>query len=593
MKYEQFNTQLLMLLGGKKNIKSVAHCTTRLRLTLYKNKLAQTQEIEKLDGVIGVVANKIAYQIIIGTQVTDIYNEFIHLVGINNPADSDIRIKGIRGIVQSIMVVVSETMSSIVELLLAAGLIAGILTILTMSKVLDANSSTAHIFNAISSATFYFLPILVASAAAKRFGINPYIAIVLAATLLSSSINGVEGLTLFGVPLRPIVYANSFIPILLAVWFLSLVIKQLQQWLPKALHYFLLSALALSIVLPVTLLLFGPIGEWIGMGISAFLYALKESVGNWFVVMLYAAVQPFLIVFGAGNFVTPIVVHSFATQGYDPIFFAATISDFGVAGAMFGYFLRAKIQKDKQLFGTVGFSAFMGITEPAIFGVFLKYRRPFLAVMIGGGAGGLLAGLMGVKRTVYAWGLAGLPTYLDGGVHNFTWMMASVAVSFMIAGITAYGLGFPKVAVSEEEETIISTEESDGSHQILAKAAKGNIVPLSMVQDQAFSSGALGSGIGIMPIEDSCDVFSPVDGVITLVYPTKHAYGIQALNGDEILIHIGIDTVNLQGKYFESFVSAGDRVREGDRIAAYRVNKLREESIDPTIMVVITNQGEV
>ncbi|NIZ40174.1 PTS transporter subunit EIIC [Spirochaetales bacterium BR193] len=593
MKYEQFNTQLLTLLGGKKNIKSVAHCTTRLRLTLHKSKLAQKKEIEKLDGVIGVVENRIAYQIIIGTQVTDIYNELIQLVGINHPSDSDGRSKGIKGVVQSIMVVVSETMSSIVELLLAAGLVAGVLTILTMSKVLDANSSTVQIFSAISSATFYFLPILVASAAAKRFGINPYVAIVLAATLLSSGINGAEGLILFGVPLKPIVYANSFIPILLAVWFLALVIKQLQLWLPKALHYFLLSALALSIVLPVTLLFFGPIGEWIGLGISAFLYALSESIGNWFVVMLYAAFQPFLIVFGAGNFVTPIVVHSFATQGYDPIFFAATISDFGVAGAMLGYFLRAKIQKEKQLFGTVGLSAFMGITEPAIFGAFLKYRRPFLAVMIGGGVGGLLAGLMGVKRTVYAWGLAGLPTYLDGGVRNFIWMMISVIISFVVAGITAYGLGFPKAKEHFEDEEGVSIEEPSAIVKILEKTAQGEVIPLSMVQDQAFSFGALGKGIGIVPHADTCEVLSPVDGVITLVYPTKHAYGLQTASGTEILIHIGIDTVNLQGKYFDSFVSMGNHVKVGDKLASYQVSKLRKASIDPTIMVVLINEGEI
>lgn len=599
MSYEKLNEQIIEFVGGKENIQAVAHCVTRLRLTLKDRAAAKTEEIKELDGVIDVVSNEVAYQIIIGTHVMDVYTEFMAMLGLT-PADNHTHAekpKGIKGIAGSILVVISETMTSIVEVLLAAGILAGIMAIFTLTGIVSADSPTYMIFDTLRGAVFHFLPVFIAASAAKRLHVNQYLAMVLAVTLLSANIDGVEGLSIFGLQLQTIGYANTFIPIMLGVWFLGLVVKYLNKFIPKSLHYFLVPMLSLVITLPIILIIFGPIGTWIGDGLNAFFNLLMTTVGNWIVVAIYAATQPFLIVLGAANFTYPIVLNFLGTLGYDPIFnAAATISDVAVCGAMVGYFLRAGKGKEKQTFGTVSFSALMGITEPAIFGVFMKYRRPFLAVIIGGGIGGTIAGLAGVKTMGMVWGLAAMPTYLAGGVNNFVWMLISVVVAFVIATAVAYGLGIPSekmtAEASEDEESMINENVQGLKQAAIGKIAAGEVIALNEVSDQAFASGALGKGLGIIPSESQATVLSPVDGTITVVFPTKHAYGIRTESGIELLIHIGVDTVNLNGQYFESFVTQGQKVRKGEQLAVFEVDKIKEAGFDPTIMAVITNSND-
>ena len=604
MKYKDLNENIIKLIGGKENIKSVAHCVTRLRFTLNDSSIAQTEEIKKLKGVIDVVSNDVAYQIIIGTHVVDVYNEFMSMIGLSS-SESSIKserkkgIRGIKGIFNSIFVVVSETMTSVIEVLLAAGILASILALLNMSGILQSDSPTYQILDTLRSATFHFLPVLIAIASAKRLNVNPYIAVVLAVTLLSSSIDGVEGLSLFGINLQATTYANSFIPILLGVWAMGIIIEGLKKILPKALHYFLVPVLSLIITLSVTLTVFGPIGMWIGDGLNYACMFLIDTLGNWSVVALYAALQPLLIVFGAANFTMPISLNSVTTLGYDPIFMgAATISDIAVCVAMFGYFLKTRNKEQKQLFGTVSFSALMGVTEPSVFGVFMKYRRPFVAVMIGGGIGGLIAGLAQVKTYGMVWGLAALPTYLVGGeVSNFTFMIISVVVSFVAATAASYLLGIPsdekeEVKGDNEKELELIINENNSRTISIGNVAKGQVIALGEVNDKAFSSGALGKGVGVIPSESKSTVISPVDGTITIVFPTKHAYGIVTDEGLEILIHIGIDTVNLDGKFFESLVTQNQRVKKGDALAVFESDKIIEEGFDSTIITVVTNTSD-
>ncbi|HFL3240518.1 TPA: beta-glucoside-specific PTS transporter subunit IIABC [Clostridioides difficile] len=604
MKYKDLNENIIKLIGGKENIKSVAHCVTRLRFTLNDRSIAKTEEIKKLKGVIDVVSNDVAYQIIIGTHVVDVYNEFMSMIGLSS-SESSIKserkkgIRGIKGIFNSIFVVVSETMTSVIEVLLAAGILASILALLNMSSILQSDSPTYQILDTLRSATFHFLPVLIAIASAKRLNVNPYIAVVLAVTLLSSSIDGVEGLSLFGINLQATTYANSFIPILLGVWAMGIIIEGLKKILPKALHYFLVPVLSLIITLSVTLTVFGPIGMWIGDGLNYACMFLIDTLGNWSVVALYAALQPLLIVFGAANFTMPISLNSVTTLGYDPIFMgAATISDIAVCGAMFGYFLKTRNKEQKQLFGTVSFSALMGVTEPSVFGVFMKYRRPFVAVMIGGGIGGLIAGLAQVKTYGMVWGLAALPTYLVGGeVSNFTFMIISVVVSFVAATAASYLLGIPsdekeEVKGDNEKELELIINENNSRTISIGNVAKGQVIALGEVNDKAFSSGALGKGVGVIPSESKSTVISPVDGTITIVFPTKHAYGIVTDEGLEILIHIGIDTVNLDGKFFESLVTQNQRVKKGDALAVFESDKIIEEGFDSTIITVVTNTSD-
>lgn len=601
MKYEKFNQQIIELVGGKENISAVVHCMTRLRFTLKDRSIAKTEEIKKMDGVIDVVSNDVAYQIIIGTHVSEVHAELISMLGMSGETPAPNAPKTKKNPFKAALDLVSESMTPLLEPIIAAGMLAGLMSLVALTGIISAESPTYIVLDSIRSAIFYFLPVFMAMSCAKRLNASPYLAVALAVTLLSGSINEVEGLSFLGFNLPTITYSGSFIPILIAVWFMGHVQTFLKKVIPNMLQYFLIPVFTLVITLPVTLFLFGPIGTWIGEGISFLCTLLANTLGNWAVVAFYAAIQPFLIMMGAGNFIMPIVMAFLAEMGYDPLFLAAcTISDIAVGGTMLGYFLRAKNAKQKQLFGTVSFSAILGCTEPAVFGCFVKYRRPFVCVMIGGGLGGLFAGLMNVKTYTMAWGLAGLPSYIgQNDFNNFYFMIAAVAIGFVAATVAGFILSKPNLLPKDEdagEEKITETKETVTetvkglNKEVLGGAAKGEVVPLAEIQDQAFSSGALGKGAGIRPAAN--EVYAPVDGEITCVFPTKHAIGIKSDNGVEVLIHIGVDTVQLEGRHFEVKVEQGQHVKRGEQIAAVDFAGIRQDGYDETVIVVITNTQE-
>lgn len=592
MKYKDFNTKIIELVGGKDNVQAVVHCMTRLRFTLKDCSKAKTEEIKKMDGVVDVVSNDVAYQIIVGTHVSEVHSELISMLGISGEANSsENKVK--KNPIKAVLDLFSESMTPILEPIIAAGMLAGVLSLLSLTGIISAESPTYILLDNIRSSVFFFLPIFMAMSCAKRLNASPFLAVALAATLLSTGINGVEGLSFFGIALPTTTYSNSFIPIILAVWFMGYVQKSLKKVLPKFLHYFLVPVFTLIICLPITLMFFGPIGEWIGSAMSWVCMFLMNTLGNWSVIALYAAVQPFLIMFGAGNFIIPIVVQFHAELGYDPIFYAAcTISDIAVAGAMLGYFLRAKNEKQKQLFGTFSFSALMGVTEPAIYGAFVKFRKLFLAVAIGGGLGGLYAGIANVKTYAMAWGLAGLPSYIGNNDYkNFYSMIIAVIIGFVAAAVAAYFLGIPKDSEKAEtsDEKAVSSKSDDSmmNKVVVNGCATGKLVKLSEINDKAFSSGALGNGVGI--IADNNLVVSPVDGEVVCVFPTKHAFGLKTESGVELLIHIGIDTVELEGKHFTTMVNQGDKVKIGQPLVQVDFDKVKEEGFDPTIIMVVTN----
>ncbi|KAF0365310.1 PTS beta-glucoside transporter subunit IIBCA [Pediococcus acidilactici] len=592
MKYKEFNENIIKYVGGKENIQAVVHCMTRIRFTLKDRNKANTAALKDLDGVIDVVSNNVAYQIIIGTHVVDVYDELIDLLGISGNDKEEVH-KVKKNWIKAVLDVVSESMTPILEPIICAGLLAAFLSIISLTGVISPNSPTYQIFDALRVSVFYFLPILMAMSSAKRLGASPYLAVALAATILSESINGVKGLNLFGIPLPQITYANSFIPILLAVWFMGYVTKFVKRIVPNALQYFMTPLLIMLITLPATLLVFGPLGYYLGEGIIAFFNLLMKYVGSWFVMMLYSALQPFIVMLGAGNFIMPVVASLISANGYDPAFISScTISDIAVGGSMLGYFLRTRNRKQKQLFGTVTLSAILGVTEPAIYGVFVKYRRPFIAVMIGGGLGGLFAGLTGVKAYSIAWGLFGLPAYIGKGHFMNLWLMvASVIISFVGAAIAAFLLGVPAEDSAEEIPGNVENAVASKLQTVsLSSVVKGDLVQLAEVGDAAFSTGAMGKGIGIKPIDDH--IHAPIDGKVTAIFPTKHAIGITGSNGIEILIHIGIDTVELEGKHFTLQVKEGETVSQGDVLAVVDFSKVVEAGYDPTVMVIITNTND-
>ncbi|MGP5431883.1 beta-glucoside-specific PTS transporter subunit IIABC [Enterococcus malodoratus] len=591
MEYKEFCLQLIELVGGKENIQSVTNCMTRLRFKLNDRSIAKTDEIKELADVIDVVSNDVAYQVIIGTQVQDIrpeMNKILGLSGESKQTDSGEKEKFITMALR----ILSEAMGPILIPIMAAGLLAGILSLVSLTGLVSAESSTYLILDSIRQAVFFFLPVLIAISFARRLEVNEYLTVTIALTLMSDAINGAKGLDFLGLKLPETTYSNSFFPIILSIIFMKYVGKALEKIMPNALQYFFNPVLILIITLPVTLILFGPMGTYIGDGLNFVFEFIGNTFGSWSVVMLYAALQPFLITIGAGNFIIPIFMNSYATLGYDPVFTAAwIISDIAVCGAVVGYFFRSKDQKQKQLFGTTAFSAFMGVTEPAVYGVFVKYRRPYIAVMIGGGLGGLFAGLM--KVVGYApVGLFGLASFIGkDNYSNFYMMLIAVIIGFVGAGIAAFILGIPDDEKVMEKQAAPVEMDAEAVTKLLIKApVKGKNVALSNVNDKAFSSSALGKGLGIEPEEDT--IHAPVNGEVVSLFPTNHAIGIKTDYGVEILIHIGINTVELDGKYFETFVKQGDKVSVGDAILKADMAGIRGEGYDPVVITVITNTAD-
>lgn len=580
MNYKNLCEKIIYLVGGKDNIQNVVHCVTRLRFTLTDQSLADIDKILELKEVIDVIANEAVFQIVIGPQVMDVYKDFMKLLGDDIQQEATVK----KNIWRSVLDLMSESISPILQPLLAAGMLAGVLSILSLTGIISAESSTYMIIDSLRNAIFYFLPVFMAMSCAKKLNANPYLAVALAVTLLSTGINGVEGLNFFGIPLPTITYSNSFFPIILAVWLMGNVDKVLSRIIPNAITYFFKPVLTLLICLPVTLLLFGPMGTWLGDAINLVCQFLMNTVGNWIVVALFAALQPFLTMFGAGKFVMPILMNFLTTQGYDPIFLVgALISDAAVGGALLGYFLRAKSSQQKQLFGATAFSAFMNITEPGIYGVFVKFRRPFFAVMIGGGLGGMFAGLMEVKAYSYA-GLVSLTAWIgDGDYNNFYFAVIAVVIAIIGAGIASYFLGIPD---TDEENSVQNKKRNLEIHA----PVEGKVISLTDVEDKAFASEALGKGIAFMPEEDI--IYAPVSGEVVTLFPTQHAIGLKTDYGIEVLIHIGIDTVELNGKYFKSFIKQGDHVHIGQEMIHFDREAISKEGFDNTVIMVITNSHD-
>lgn len=591
MQYQDFCNQLIELVGGKENIKSVTNCMTRLRFKLKDRNIPKTEEIKELPDVIDVVSNEVAYQIIIGTQVQDILPEMKQILGLSGE-DKQSNAGEKEKFVTMALRNLSEAMVPILIPIMAAGLLAGILSLVSLTGLVSSESSTYLILDSIRQAVFFFLPVLIAISFARQLDVNEYLAVTIALTLMSETINGAKGLDFLGLKLPETTYSNSFFPIILCIIFMKYAGKVLEKLVPKALQYFFCPVLLLIITLPVTLILFGPIGTYIGDGLNFVFDFVGGTLGSWSVVMLYAALQPFLITIGAGNFIIPIFMNSYATLGYDPVFTAAwIISDIAVCGAVIGYFFRTKDKEQKQLFGTTAFSAFMGVTEPAVYGVFVKYRRPYVAVMIGGGLGGLFAGLMNVVGYSPV-SLFGLATFIgNNNYRNFYMMIIAVIIGFVGAGIAAFILGIPddeKVNVQEMQS--IESDAETVTKLLIKAPVKGKNVALSNINDKAFSSSALGKGLGIEPEEDT--IYAPVNGEVVSLFPTNHAIGIKTEYGIEILIHIGINTVELEGKYFESFVKQGDKVSVGDAILKANMTEIRSAGYDPVVITVITNTSD-
>jgi len=467
MDYKNLSKQILKVSGNVENISVVNHCATRLRLTINDYSKVEVEGIKKINGVMGIVTRGNELQIVIGTDVGNVYNEFVKLGDFKKGGKLDEHLDEKKNIFGTIIDFISGTFVPVLPILVAAGLVSAVLNICVTFFGLSTDTGTYIILNTINNAGFFYLPIFLGYSAAKKIGINPYMGAFLATILIHSNIDGKAGLDFLGISITKATYNTSAIPIILGVLFMSIIDKAVDKITPKEIKFFMKPLLTILIVTPVTLIVLGPLGIILGQYVATGLNFVNTQLG-WLSVGLIGALTPILVMTGMNQALFPLVFAAMAANGYDafvmPGMLAANVA---VGAAALAVYIKSRNKNIKALSLSSGLTGVLGITEPSIFGVLLRFKRPFIGAMIGGGVAGLFAGIVHLKQyAVVSPGIAALPTFIptdgSGNMGNFYLAIATVIIAFSVAFIATYILGFDDPAeVSENTEIINTTEKSN------------------------------------------------------------------------------------------------------------------------------------
>ncbi|WP_033163191.1 beta-glucoside-specific PTS transporter subunit IIABC [Sharpea azabuensis] len=574
---------ILKEVGGKSNVITYSHCSTRLRFDLKDVNKVNQKVLENTEGVLSVMEVAGQTQVVLGSNVQYIYDELVSLFPLNGEtAPKSENKKGFWG---TALELISSLFTPLIDTLIGAGILKGLLSVLTATKLLTTDSGTYQILNAAADSLYYFLPVVIAITCSKRLKTNLFVSVTIAGALLYPNLTALydagKSISFLGIPVHLTAFKSSVFPIIFAIVFLSFVEKGLKKILPDQIRSRLAPFFSLLIVVPVTIIIFGPVGSFLSSTIANFymtLYSFNKIVAGGFI----GAIAQVLVVFGIHWGLFPIIFSNVEKFGYDTILAVFGPSIIAQSGAALGVYLKTKDAKLKQVASPAAIMGFFGISEPAIYGITLKYRKAFLCAIIGGGIGGAIAGGAGARAMAVA--VASVPTFPAYFGTGFVGFLVGYFSAFLISAVLTYFFGFNDSMIPEEEKT---AENNTPDTLELHAPVSGQIMPLSDVKDPAFSSGALGSGFAIMPTDHN--VYAPVSGTISVVFPTKHAYGITTKNNEEILIHIGIDTVKLNGQFFTSHVKQGDIVIAGDLLATVDFNKVKEAGYDPSVIVVDTS----
>lgn len=597
--YSKLADQIIDLIGGEDNAHSLYHCVTRLRFKLKDEEIAKENksEIESLPGVLSVVEANNQFQIVIGNDVEDAYDAIDSKYRITNPVDSDTDSEESNegNIILRFFNTLSSIFNPIIMPLAGAGMIKALLVILTTYNIMDAESSTYLILSAAGNSVFYFLPLFLAVSAARVFKVNPFISLAIVAALMEPNFTDMivdTGTTVsfFGIPTVLMSYTGTVIPAIISIYIYSYVEKGLKRIIPKSLEIFLLPMLALLIMIPLTVIAIGPIGVAMGNGLGNAINFISVRSGV-IAGLIIGGFWTMLVMVGIHWGVVPIMVNNLATYGYDVIRPLVAAATFASAGAALGVFLRARQKETKSLALSSMVPALLGgITEPIVYGLSIKYKKPLIAQIIGGAVGGAFMGAMQTQAIVYVFpALTTLPAFFG---ETFTYYLIGITISFVLTAVLTYIFGIDEA--QNEVETVGSDDkekENLGSETFIFQPFIGTAIDLLEVNDEVFSSGAMGDGIAIKPKDGT--LYSPITGEVTTVFPTKHALGFKSSSGVEVLVHIGIDTVELEGNGFNLSVKQGDKVKRGQSIGEVNLKLLEDEDYETTTMTVVTNSNDI
>lgn len=577
MDYTSVAKQILTHIGGAENIINLGNCATRLRINLKDNGKVEMEALKQIKGVVGAVLNPGQLQVIIGPDVGNVCKTMRQIGNLKNEnaAEED----GKKPIVSRILDTISGIFTPILPAIVAAGMMQAVIALLTNFTSIDAGGSTMVIFNVIANAAFYFLPVMIAFSAAKKFNCNPFMAVFLAGILLHPDLINLlaqeTAADFFGIPVISASYASSVIPIILGVWLMSYVEKLADRVSPNCLKFLMKPLLTIIITAPITLIVLGPLGSILGGYLAQFIQFLNGKAG-WLVITFMGCFTPFIVMTGMHYSLFPLVFQSLATFGYETIMSVGSLpSNMAQGAACFAVALKTKNSEMRQIAVSAGVTAVLGITEPALYGVTLKLKRPLAAVMAGGAAGGLYAGLVSLKAFGFVTpGLTAFPVYI-GPNNNLLNFGICCVIAFAVAFALTWILGFE----DDVAAPIIQSNENKLNKKAVYAPVSGQIIELKALDDKLAAKGLIGKGTAIQ-FEDKY-IYAPIDGTVTAVFPESNELIIKGKEGIELLIHLQ------QPQGMEMLAALNQEVKKGDQLA-----QLADSLNEPAIISVLVSNSD-
>lgn len=582
--YDSLAKEIVEKVGGVENINSLFHCVTRLRFRLKDSSKADRESIKNIQGVLSVVEGNGQFQVVIGNHVTDVFETVLNIfpaIKSESMNADDVEEKPSGNILTRMFNTMSSIFNPIIIALAGAGMIKALLVILTTYGFMDNTGSTYKILSAAGNSVFYFLPLFLAFSTAKTFKVNQFIAVAIVGALMEPNFSGLMQATgdvvdFFGIPVVLMGYSGTVIPAILTIWVYSYVEKFLKKFIPKSIEIFTLSAVALLVMVPLAVIVIGPIGVTLGNGMGDLINFLSDKSGL-LAGLVVGAGWTFLVMMGIHWGVVPIMINNIANQGYDVIRPMIAAATFASAGVALGVVLRSKKKETRAFAASTMIPALLGgITEPIVYGLAVKYKKPLIALTISGGIAGAFMGMFQTKAMVYVFpALTTLPAFFG---DTFVIYLIGIAMAFTLSAVLTYILGFDEDESKHKKSSLKPSE--------LAACVKGEMIPLENVNDPVFSSKTMGDGVAFIP--EVGEITSPVDGTVEVAFPTGHAIGLKSNDNFEVLIHVGINTVELNGECFKLLVKQGERVTRGQKLIEFDLNKIKEKGYDTTTMLLIT-----
>lgn len=593
MEYHTLAQDILGHIGGRENIVSLVHCATRLRFKLKDNHKADAEGLKKNPGVIMVVESGGQFQVVIGNHVHDVWQAVRAEAGLADETSEAIKDNEKAGNLCSQLIdIVSGIFTPFIGILAASGILKGLLALAVVCGWLSVEGGTYKIWFAASDALFYFFPLILGFTAGKKFGGNPFITMAIGGALIHPTMiaafnvsqqSGVLTDAFLGIPVTWFNYSASVIPIILAAWVSCWLEKQSTRLLPAAMKNFFAPVICLSITVPLTFLVIGPLATWLSQMLAngyQWIYALAP----WLAGAVMGALWQVCVIFGLHWGLVPLMINNLAVLGHDSMLPVLLPAVMGQVGAALGVLLRSQDARQKMLAGSSVTAGIFGITEPAVYGVNLPLRRPFIFGCVAGAIGG---GIVGFSSShVYSFGFANIFTLAQmippGGVDSTLWGgIAGTLLALILSCVMTLVAGIPRNSTPDAAIPVMPGEDD------ILSPMTGTVLALDQVPDATFASGLLGQGVTIIPSDNK--VIAPFAGEVASLFQTRHAIGLLSDSGIELLIHVGIDTVRLEGKPFTAHVKVGDAVKPGDLLLTFDRQAILDAGYDLATPIIITN----